>query len=145
MDDIDRKIKMKMDRRINNQIPLPRTKWSQAELDVIINEVKNYPTNIDYAFEQAEMKLDGRNKKSIQNAWYLKLRKNTNVNAITTGSEKGFTKNVKNTHRDEDGNLPDQGLMHYMYVLKEILNLPQKERDVILQVFNIGNININTK
>ena len=61
-----------------------------------------------------------------------------NVNAITCGSNKGFTKNVKNVQIDrETGIMPDQNLRHYLYIVKEILELPQKEREVIISLFTL--------
>lgn len=72
--------------------------------------------------------------------YYQDLRKNEKYNIITVGSEKGFTKNVKNVQRNQDGTMPDQGLKHYQYILKEMLMLSDKDRKIILNVFNGNNI-----
>lgn len=116
--------------------------YTKREDEIIINEVKNYPTNLLFAFKQAAPKLPERNAHSISMHWYQKLRKNDNTKAVTCGSEKGFTQNVKNVHVNDDGNLPDQNLKHYLFVVKELLNLPNKERKLIIQLFS-GNITVN--
>lgn len=112
-----------------------KAKWEQKEKDIIIKNVKKYPTNLQHAFQESCKELPNRNLKTITQMWYTKIRKDINVNAMTTGSEKGFTQNVKNIKRNEDITLPNQGLKHYMYILKELLNLSPKERRVILEVF----------
>ena len=127
--------------------------WTKEEDEILITEIKNYPTNLNFAIEQAEIKLKEYNKDSnrigiyrtlgaINSRWYVKLRKNSNTHAITCGSEKGFTQNVKNKHRNEDGTLSDQGLKHYLYIVKELLNLPNNERQLVVNLFT-GNTMVN--
>jgi len=116
--------------------------YTENEKQIIIGQVKNYPTNLLHAFKEAEKLLPHRNANSISMLWYNNLRKNSEISAITCGSEKGFTQNVKNKFRNEDGTLSDQGLKHYLYVVKELLNLPNNERQLIVNLFT-GNTIIN--
>lgn len=109
--------------------------YTKKEDAIIINEVKNYPTNLLHAFSEASKKLTNRKTGAISTYWYSDLRKNVEVNAITCGSEKGFTQNVKNILRNEDNNLPDQGLKHYLYIVKELLDLPDIERKLVINLF----------
>lgn len=123
---------------------MPRTKgqrppfYTESEDLIIINQVKNYPTNIRYAFKEAQKLMPRRNEKAIGMRWYTKLSKLESTNAITCGSNKGFTKNVKNICiSKETGVMPEQNLRHYLYIVKEILELPQKEREVIISLFTL--------
>lgn len=121
--------------RIKGQRP-PR--YTETEDLIIINQVKNYPTNINYAFKEAQKLIPRRTDKAIGMRWYTKLSKLESTNAITCGSKKGFTKNVKNMCvSKETGIMPDQNLRHYLYIVKEILELPQKEREVIISLFTL--------
>jgi hypothetical protein len=110
--------------------------YTETEDLIIINQIKNYPTNIKYALSEAQKLIPRRSLSSVDFRWYNTLRKQDNVNAITCGSNKGFTKNVKNVHVDKKtGIMSEQNLRHYLYIVKEILELPQKEREVIISLF----------
>ena len=112
--------------------------YTETEDLIIINQVKNYPTNIVYAFKEAQKLIPRRTEEGIRFRWYVKLCKLETTNAVTCGSSKGFTKNVKNVHvNKETGIMPDQNLRHYLYIVKEILELPQKEREVIISLFTL--------
>jgi len=115
-----------------------RVPYKKSEDNIIINQVKNYPANLRNAFREAQLLLPKRSLSSVEFRWYSYLRMQDNVNAITCGSNKGFTKNVKNVQIDrETGIMPDQNLRHYLYIVKEILELPQKEREVIISLFTL--------
>lgn len=115
-----------------------RVPYKKSEDNIIINQVKNYPANLRNAFREAKLLLPKRSLSSVEFRWYSHLRMQDNVNAITCGSNKGFTKNVKNVQVDrETGIMPDQNLRHYLYIVKEILELPQKEREVIISLFTL--------
>ena len=117
-------------------------RYTKEEDEIIINEVKNYPTNLLHAFTEAAKKIEGRSVKTISQRWYVYLKKKDDVSALTCGSNKGFTQNVKNVCRDSENNLPEQGLKHYLHVVKELLDLPQKERNLVINLFvGINNIN----
>lgn len=104
----------------------PQRKWTVEERDVIIECVEKYPVNLSYAFEMASLRID-RSVRLISAYYYYSIRKKENI--ITTGSNKGFSKNnIKNQHKcKETGELkPD--LQPIQYIIKEILNLSMKER-----------------
>jgi len=109
-------------------------KYTKEEDEIIINQVKNYPTNLLHAFREASKLID-RAETAISFRYYHKLKKDPSIVALTVGSKKGFTQNVKNVPRDKEGNLPNQGLKHYMTIMKELLELPISEREAILKFF----------
>ena len=115
--------------------------YTKEEDDIIINEVKNYPTNLGNAFEEASKKLQNRSAKTVSQRWYKHLKHNESV--VTVGSKAGFTKNVKNTKKI-DGVMQEQNLKHYLVVVKELLDLPDKERKLVLNLF-MGNTMVNQK
>ena len=116
--------------------------YTREEDEIIVGQIKNYPTNLQHAFKEASIQLLNRNVKAIEMRYYNKLRKNPDIHAITCGSTKGFTQNVKNKFRDSDGTLPEQNLKHYMIIMKELLELQPQERQLIVNFFS-GNNQIN--
>jgi hypothetical protein len=108
--------------------------YSPQENEIILKQAELYPTNLHYAFEEASKLLVDRNPKAICVHYYIspKMRKDPKVKAVTCGSKKGFTQNVKNLKRDIDGNMPEQDLKGYMWVMKEMLDLPREERELIV-------------
>lgn len=113
-----------------------RNRFTTVEKQIILNCVKQYPTNLSFAFKEAS-KLMNRNIISISAHYYTVLRKNNNI--ITVGSENGFSKNnIKNQHKDNDGNIKSD-LQPIQYLIKEILNLSYKERDFLLLFFTNPN------
>ena len=117
--------------------------FTPEEDAIIIRFVKEYPTNLQEAFKKAYTQLPNRTLKTIQNRYYRALRKDPKINALTCGSKAGFTQNVKNVMRDKEGNLPDQALKHYMVIMKELLELQPKERQLIINFFSGNNNQIN--
>lgn len=121
---------------------IKRGKYTKEEDEIIIGQIKNYPTNLQHAFKEASIIMPDRPLRAIEQRYYNKLRKNADVYAITCGSTKGFTQNVKNKFRDSDGTLPEQNLKHYMVIMKELLELQPQERQLIVNFFS-GNNQIN--
>lgn len=109
--------------------------FSEEDDKVILKQIELYPTNINYSFEESAKLLEGKSIKSIESRYYRILKFKRNVKAITCGSKAGFTQNVKNIMRDGDGNLPPQNLKHYMWVMKEMLDLSPEEREMIVKFF----------
>lgn len=114
-------------------------KFTEEEDHVIINNIKNFPTNLKYAFKisSEDPLLKERSLPSIAQRWYGHLRRQTNIHSVSCGSKNGFTQNVKNVLRDENSNLPNQGLKHHLYLIKEILDLSEKERNAIITILTI--------
>ena len=106
-------------------------KWTKEEEQIVIENVRKYPTNLAHAFSESALQLEGRAPASISALWYDKLRKRDDVQAITIGSSKGYSQNAKNTLR-KDGVMGEQGLKGYMIVVRDLLNLPKKDRDLVI-------------
>lgn len=70
--------------------------YSQQDIDIIINHVKDCPTNLQEAFTRASRDI-GRNAPSISAMWYQKIKKMYAATII--GSEKGMMVNTKNVLR----------------------------------------------
>lgn len=116
--------------------------YTKEEDEIIIGQIKNYPTNLQHAFMEASSLLVNRDAKAISQRYYKRIKKDINTYALTCGSTKGFTQNVKNKFRDSDGTLPEQNLKHYMVIMKELLELQPQERQLIVNFFS-GNNQIN--
>lgn len=114
---------------------LPRIRWNSEEDTIIIKKAEQYPTNLQYAFKEASNLLPGRNLKSISVRYYASLKKKHKY-TITTGSQKGFSNNVKNQRIDEDGKLTKQELEPVHVVMAQMLNLPERDRKRLLAFFN---------
>ena len=105
--------------------------FTKEQDEIIINEIKNYPTNILNAFKEASIKI-GKSQGCIQQRWYKHLKHGKQI--VSVGSSKGFSNNVKNTKRIE-GVMQEQNLKHYLVVVKELLELPDNERKLVLNLF----------
>jgi len=106
---------------------------------LIIAAVRQYPLNLQYAFKIACKEINAKYKLdikpiSIQGRYYSFVRKNYEI--ITTGSNAGFSINVKNKHR-KDNKLPKQNLKPVQSLLKQILNLSDKERALLIDLLTI--------
>ena len=113
-----------------------RVTFSNEEDNIIIEKVKQYPTNLQHAFSEAAITLDnGKTRTQVEGRWYSKLRKKAGVHAVSVGSERGFSRNTKNVAR-KDGTMPEQGLKPHLYVLKQIFNLSPAEREEIIRILN---------
>lgn len=110
-------------------------RYTKKEDLIIINQIKNCPTNLRNAFSEAQKLLKDRTLRSIHIRWYSVLRKKSTT--ITCGSSEGFTKNIKNIARNKEGIMPEQNLKHYLFIVKEILELPENEREIIIKLFTL--------
>lgn len=124
----------------------PKIRFTSEDDKIILKQVELYPTNLRHAFTEAAKLLPERNWRSVQYRYYSNLRPDVDVKAITCGSKAGFTQNVKNLARDEEGNMPEQNLKGYLWVMKEMLDLSPSERDMIVNFFHgPTTININRR
>lgn len=120
--------------KTNPSVKIKRIPWKQEWDNVIIECVKKTPTNIVYALTSASKQIH-RTFSCTNSRYYLKLRKDPKVKAITCGSSKGFTQNVKNIHVDDNGIMPDQNLKGYMFIMREMLDLSPEDRKKIISFF----------
>lgn len=72
-------------------------RFNPNEDKLIINEIKNSPTNLSFAFKNASRQLIHRTPEACSSRYYTALRNNQAIIAI--GSEKGLLVNTKNTRQ----------------------------------------------
>jgi len=98
------------------------------EDNILINHIKQNPTNIRHAITIAskELKISFH---TLNNRYYKTIKHNQTI--LTVGSEVGFSNNIKNNLRDINGDLPSPDMNDVQWLMKQILNLPQKDRDTI--------------
>lgn len=103
-------------------------RYTKEEVDVLLQCVKESPTNLRQAFRNASYKLKDRTAESLQIKWYSQLSKQYSY-IITTGSSKGFSNNIKNdvnkTHK----------LKPFQVIVKHMLDLSDKDREKVLNFF----------
>lgn len=117
-----------------NTTTITRRKYTEEDELTIIDLVKQYPTNLDYAFRQASIKI-GRGVDNISATYYARLRKKY-PNILSTSSKNGATNNIKNALVDkETGELTSNQLQPYQMVLRDLLNLPEEKRKLIIKLF----------
>lgn len=100
---------------------------------IIEKYVKRNSTNIRYGLELASKELNTTFEK-VNNRYYKHLK--YTITMLTVGSEMGFTNNVKNTPRDINGNLPTPDMNDVQWLMKQILNLSEKDRNTIKLLLN---------
>lgn len=73
-------------------------KWSKEEEDVILQQVKLYPENLQKAFEESSRILPLRSQKSCCARWYkvISVREGKDSVALMCVSSKKFGRNRKN-------------------------------------------------
>lgn len=129
---------------IKRQVEKLNKKHYTVEIDtIIVKNVRIYPGNLQYSFEVSYKEIISKypdipinNYHSISGRYYAYIKFNYNV--IVTGSQQGFLLNIKNTVRK--GNKPPaQKLSPVMYLMKEILNLSDKDRKQLTLFLNNSN------
>ena len=117
-----------------NLSPNSKIRWAREETAILVSLIKQYPTNINYACEEASKVID-RNKEACLKYYYKVLKKDPSLYMLTTGSKEGFSQNVKNQHRDKEDGTVKQNLQPFMIIMKELLDLSKEDRDRILTFF----------
>jgi hypothetical protein len=103
-------------------------RYSDNEESIILNSVKDNPTNLSKAFRLASLKLNNRNAASIAKIWYNKLKFKYPY-IITTGSTKGFSNNCKNDITSS------HQLKPFQVMVKQMLELSNSDREQVLNFF----------
>lgn len=98
------------------------------EDNILISYIRKYPTNIRYAITLASEELN-LSITALSHRYYTRIKHSIAV--LTVGSEIGFSNNVKNTLRDINGNLPTPDMNDVQWLMKQILNLSEKDRNTI--------------
>lgn len=107
-----------------------RKPWTIQDREIVIKCVEEYPVNLSYAFKMASPKLN-RSVQTICAYYYDSIKNREKV--ITTGSNKGFSNNnIKNQHKCKKTGIVIADLQPIQYIIKELLNLSQKERKFLI-------------
>lgn len=114
-----------------------RKPFTAKECATIIKKVQDYPTNIKYGLTQAA-NLIGRPLEAVHSKYYgskkgAGLKDNPHVYSVSTGSKAGFSKNVKNLHKDKrTGVLGSQKLSPSLLVVQHYTNVNPKAKAALL-------------
>lgn len=117
--------------------------YTTTERTIVLKWLQQYPDNLKYAFEKASEEIGTRSNRSLAVKYYSCWKNEEDFIAVTVGSKKGFTQNVKNTPRVE-GVFPEERALNSVgWLVKNFLNLSSKEQKQFTDILvSIGTINI---
>lgn len=117
--------------------------YTATERTIVLKWLQQYPDNLKYAFEKASEEIEIRASCSLAVKYYTCWKNEEDFMAVTVGSKKGFTQNVKNTKRVE-GIFPEERTLNSVgWLVKNFLNLSSKEQKQFTDILvSIGTINI---
>ena len=117
--------------------------YTATERTIVLKWLQQYPDNLKYAFERASEEIGTRTAGSLNFKYYTCWKNEEDFLAVTVGSKKGFTQNVKNTPRVE-GVFPEERALNSVgWLVKNFLNLSSKEQKQFTDILvSIGTINI---
>ena len=117
--------------------------YTATERTIVLKWLQQYPDNLKYAFEKASEEIGTRSNRSLAVKYYTCWKNEEDFMAVTVGSKKGFTQNVKNTKRVE-GIFPEERTLNSVgWLVKNFLNLSSKEQKQFTDILvSIGTINI---
>ena len=117
--------------------------YTATERTIVLKWLQQYPDNLTHAFKKASEEIGTRSNQSLTVKYYTCWKNEEDFLAVTVGSKKGFTQNVKNTPRVE-GVFPEERTLNSVgWLIKNFLNLPSKEQKQFTDILvSIGTINI---
>ena len=117
--------------------------YTATERTIVLKWLQQYPDNLKYAFEKASEEIGTRTVASLNFKSYTCWKNEEDFLAVTVGSKKGFTQNVKNTPRVE-GVFPEERALNSVgWLVKNFLNLSSKEQKQFTDILvSVGTINI---
>ena len=117
--------------------------YTATERTIVLKWLQQYPDNLKHAFEKASEEIGTRKSSSLAVKYYTCWKNEEDFMAVTVGSKKGFTQNVKNTPRVE-GIFPEERTLNSVgWLVKNFLNLSSKEQKQFTDILvSIGTINI---
>ena len=120
-----------------------RNPYTTTERTIVLKWLQQYPDNLKYAFERASEEIGTRTAGSLNFKYYTCWKNEEDFLAVTVGSKKGFTQNVKNTPRVE-GVFPEERSLNTVgWLIKNFLNMSSKEQKQFTDILvSIGTINI---
>ena len=117
--------------------------YTATERTIVLKWLQQYPDNLKHAFEKASEEIGTRENRNLAVKYYSCWKNEEDFMAISVGSKKGFTQNVKNTPRVE-GVFPEERTLNSVgWLIKNFLNLSSKEQKQFTDILvSIGTINI---
>lgn len=117
--------------------------YTATERTIVLKWLQQYPDNLTHAFKKASEEIRTRSNQSLTKKYYACWKNEEDFLAVTVGSKKGFTQNVKNTPRVE-GIFPEERTLNSVgWLVKNFLNLSSKEQKQFTDILvSIGTINI---
>lgn len=108
-------------------------RYTEEEKAIIIEQLKLYPDNRNEAFRVISTMLKDRAPRSIENYYQNNIKNNSAILIGTVGSNIGFTHNRKNNPVREGQTFKrKEPLNPVIYIMKELLNLSQEDRQAII-------------
>ena len=121
---------------------MTRRAYTSTDKSIVLKWIQLYPDNILHAVAKAAEELE-RTRGSILNKYYTSWKLDPEFQAITVGSKKGFTHNVKNTPRIEGVFPENRALNTVEWLMRQFLELTVDERNTIFNFFiSTGTINV---
>ena len=111
-------------------------RWTSQEEIVVIDNIKNFPDNIQEAFRKSGRELD-RSSNAVAFKYYNSL-KQKHPNIISVGTSKGFSvKNTKNrANKSDNQETPlTPKLKSFQRIAMEMMQLPQEDLNKLLDFF----------
>lgn len=110
--------------------------YSDSDIKVILEQIRLYPDNLTNAFAESG-KLISKSPNGIAFKYYQQLKHLPEFKAVSVGSKKGFTHNVKNTPR-KIGVFPiERKLNRPLWLIQTFLELNDEERSLVVKVLTI--------
>ena len=110
--------------------------YSESDIKVILEQIRLYPDNLSNAFLESG-KIIKRSADTISCKYYSDLKFRPEFKAVSVGSKKGFTHNVKNTPRKEGVFPTERKLNKPLWLIQSFLELTEEERTLVIKVLTI--------
>ena len=111
-------------------------RWTSQEEIVVIENIKNFPDNIQEAFRKSGREIQ-RTPEAVSYKYYNSL-KQKHPNVISVGTSKGFSvKNTKNrANKSDNQETPlTPKLKSFQRIAMEMMQLPQEDLNKLLNFF----------
>lgn len=104
--------------------------FTKKEKEIVLDKIRMYPDNLQHAFLEAS-KMISRSQASISRKYYSFWRNDEDFKAVTVGSNKGFTQNIKNTVKKE-GIFPEERKLNKpLWLIQIFLELDKEQQNLI--------------
>lgn len=112
------------------------TKWSQEEINILVDYIKQYPDNRAEAYRRTSLEVK-RPPKAVEQKFYNTIFNNKNLLVSFHGSEKGVSINRKNTPVKEGERFKrDSKLSPMAVVIQQLLNMNPEDKKFVREFLN---------